>query len=392
MHDQKLRDSMNPPSIFRPALLGALLILLSNPVPAVDFHIAPAGNDANPGTQEQPFASLASRAIVGRPEDIAPVLALPTNELRDVTAVVYHSWEVSRHRVAGVDKAQSALITAGAAPWNFNYWGANCRYHLENFRAALDEPGEWFLDRNSMLFYLPRPGEDMTMTEVIAPLAERFLRFSGDPEKGQFLEHLVFRGLSFQHAQYVLPPQGHGDGQEAGSLVADPLFLDPDKGNFQLKTGTPATRIGFKLFDWTQAGVYGSKSWKQFAAARKYPTVEFAPEPPPPPPMVFTNDFESAPLGHGVSEANAKLSAAGQPLFDLPTSQWVYLEIVAGLGRQSTGRWELTVKLPGQTPKRLPDLPSHPAWKRLDWLGFVSNGTGSGVFYLDNLSLGNTPP
>ena len=79
-------------------------------------------------------------------------------------------------------------------------------------------------------------------------------------------------------------------------------------------------------------------------------------------------------------------------MLDIPTSQWVRLEIVAGLGRQSTGRWELTVTLPGQAPKRFADLPSHPAWKHLGWLGFVSNANGPSVFYLDNLSLSNKAP
>ena len=39
---------------------------------------------------------------------------------------------------------------------------ADQRYHLENFRAALDAPGEWFLARDGTLSYIPLPGEDMT--------------------------------------------------------------------------------------------------------------------------------------------------------------------------------------------------------------------------------------
>jgi hypothetical protein len=90
--------------------------------------------------------------------------------------------------------------------------------------------------------------------------------------------------------------------------------------------------------------------------------------------------------------ANGKLSVSGKPLLDLPTGQWVHFEVVAGLGNQSTGTWEVVVTLPGQPPKRFADLPSHPAWKRLDWLGFVSNGDAKSVFYLDNLSLSNAAP
>lgn len=163
-------------------------------------------------------ANLASRAIVGRGEDLAPILALPTSQLRDVTAMVYHSWEASRHRIVGVDRAEPAIITAKGAPWNFGSWGAGCRYHLENFLAALDEPGEWFLDRSGTLSYMPRQGEDMATAEVVAPVAEKFVRFLGQPEKGEFVQHLELRGLRFQFAHYLLPSEGHGDAQAAQSI------------------------------------------------------------------------------------------------------------------------------------------------------------------------------
>ncbi|MBI5397136.1 MAG: right-handed parallel beta-helix repeat-containing protein [Verrucomicrobia bacterium] len=164
--------------------------------------------------------SHAGPAFVANAADIQPLLNVSKDKLRDVTVVAYHSWEVSRHRVASVDAKVPAVVCTGGAPWAFCEWAPNQRYHLENFREALDAPGEWFLDRDGTLCYKPLPGENMARAEVVAPVVEQFVNFAGEPDKGRFVEHLTLKGLAFRHGQYVLPDKGHGDGQAAQSIPA----------------------------------------------------------------------------------------------------------------------------------------------------------------------------
>jgi len=166
------------------------------------------------------IVDLSRRAFRARATDIQPLLKIAKERLNDVTVVAYHSWEVSRHRVAAVEARTNTIITTGNAPWAFLSWGPSQRYHLENFREALDAPGEWFLDRDGTLYYQPLPGEDMKRALVIAPLTEQFVRFQGLPELGLWVEHITLKGLSFHHAQFILPPTGHGDGQAASSIPA----------------------------------------------------------------------------------------------------------------------------------------------------------------------------
>jgi hypothetical protein len=166
------------------------------------------------------FASLASRAFIAREEDLAVLKSLPQDKLRDVTMVVYHAWESSSHRLLSVNAETGEVIATGYSPWEFQWLGPNQRYHFENFRAALDQPGEWFLDRDGTLYYWPLPGEDMTKARVVAPVVSEFVSFAGEPMTGLLVEHLALRGLSFQYAGYVLPPDGHGDGQAAVTVPA----------------------------------------------------------------------------------------------------------------------------------------------------------------------------
>jgi len=177
---------------------------------------APYGIDPLTGK----MANLANRAFVAEKADIEPLAGMPVERLRDVTLVAYHSWACGVHRLAAVEHDSGRVVTTGPARWPFFRWGARQRYHLENFRAALDAPGEWFLDRDGTLSYIPCPGEDMPTAEVVAPVGDTFLRFVGDPELGVYVEYVSFRGLTFRHSGYILPPGGHSDAQSAVTIPA----------------------------------------------------------------------------------------------------------------------------------------------------------------------------
>ncbi len=177
------------------------------------------GNARDPLTGKP--ANLAHRAFIARRADIEGLSGISGRRLKDVTLVAYHSWEASRHRLAAVDFETGQVVATGKAPWEFMRWGPNQRYHLENFRAALDTPGEWFLERSGTILYHPLPGEDMSRAQVVAPAGpEHFITFKGTPRTTAWVEHITLKGLSFQHGQYILPPGGHADGQAEVSIPA----------------------------------------------------------------------------------------------------------------------------------------------------------------------------
>ncbi len=169
-------------------------------------------------------AESPKRAFVADPKEIAPLAALPKERLNDAVVISYFSWENSVSRVASVDGQTGKLVFTGDVPWEFNpkfeSWGPPPRYQIENIKAALDAPGEWFLDRSGDLFYIPLPGEDMAKADIVAPVVADLVRVSGDPQGGRYVEYLTFKGLGFQHCQYPLPPQGHNNGQAAASFPA----------------------------------------------------------------------------------------------------------------------------------------------------------------------------
>ncbi len=148
-------------------------------------------------------------------ETIAPLQGLSQAEIRDIVLVAYHKWCITRRYLTTVNFDDNQITTTGEKLATFSDWPAGTRFHLENFKAALDEPGEWFLRRDGTLYYKPLAGEDMAKAEVVAPGTTKLVIFEGQPEAGKFVEHVTFKGLTFQHQERILPPTGYAPFQAA---------------------------------------------------------------------------------------------------------------------------------------------------------------------------------
>lgn len=127
--------------------------------------------------------------------------------LKDVEVVVLQFRMEARLPIAAIDEATSTVTFTGGS-WRPLTWSRG--YYVENVYEALDEPGEWYLDRKTgILTYWPLPGEDLARAEVIATLSEQLVRLEGNGEAGRLVEHLSLRSLTFRYAYVPLPPGGH---------------------------------------------------------------------------------------------------------------------------------------------------------------------------------------
>jgi len=155
-----------------------------------------------------------------RPDALEPLRNLSSQEIKDVTLVVYHKWCITRRFLKEIDPAANTIITVGEKLKDYSDWPPNTCFHLENFKPALDTPGEWFLARDGTLYYKPLPGEDMSKADVVAPVVEKFVIIEGKPEIGGFVEHIKLKGLTFLHSQSLLPASGYAPYQAAFATEA----------------------------------------------------------------------------------------------------------------------------------------------------------------------------
>ena len=73
-------------------------------------------------------------------------------------------------------------------------------YNFENAVSLIDEPGEWAVDTSlGKVYYWPQQNENLSTADVRAPKAYRLLQLQGAGEKGPFVHHVEFHGLTLQY-------------------------------------------------------------------------------------------------------------------------------------------------------------------------------------------------
>jgi hypothetical protein len=106
-------------------------------------------------------------------------------------------------------------------------------------------------------------------------------------------------------------------GQDAGSVVADPMFENPAARDFRLKANSPALALGFKPIDVSTMGVVGDPAWRALAAVFVREPDAPRPTKPTPPALNIRQNFEGRIVNpkYPFPHANGSLSErrAGQP-------------------------------------------------------------------------------
>ncbi len=154
------------------------------------------------------------------PKAVAHVASFSKDDFNDAVMTLYHKWDNTRKHITAFEQDSSVVFTTGTGMQSWNMLDTKTRYILENYKAALDTCGEWYLDRSGSLFYMPLPGESIKDLVVIAPVAEQLILLQGNESTGKKVENIRFEGLSFQVAGYSMPKAGNEAEQAAAPIEA----------------------------------------------------------------------------------------------------------------------------------------------------------------------------
>jgi hypothetical protein len=162
-----------------------------------------------------------ARQLVVTDQEASKELSILTEEaLSETIMTVFHKWNVTKRHIDKYDTMTHTIYTSGEGMKPWNPWTAGKRFILENYLNALDTPGEWFLDKDGTLYYMPFPDQKIETTTFVAPVLEQLLRIEGNVERGNLVENVIFRNLHFQHAANYLPREGFEPYQAAITIDA----------------------------------------------------------------------------------------------------------------------------------------------------------------------------
>jgi Right handed beta helix region len=163
----------------------------------------------------------------------------------DSEVVVLTQWCDNHLPVTSFDPSTNFVTSSKFSVQNF---AKGSRYWIENARWAMDQPGDWALNRKTgELLYLPLPGEDITKSTLVAPSTQQLLTLDGT-------QNVKFRGIQFQHAEWWFPDGFVGEGMHADQLWSIQQAASTAGGAVY---GNSIANVSFDQCTFAHVGAYG---------------------------------------------------------------------------------------------------------------------------------------
>ena len=236
-------------------------------VPKAGFHRFTAVPDLKPKQGYRPGQFRAN---------FAPGHIANWKNLSDVEIVILHYWVSPRMQIARVDESDHLVeFTKPTLRRLTDSFNAKqfARFYADNVFEALDEPGEWYLDRpTGTLYYVPRPGETPNRTTVIAPWLKQLVRVGSNAKDGEPTRFIELRGLTLQHAEAIDSDANAADGQASSRIAGGVAFHNSENcslrdcrvgqvSGYAVEIGAGCENIAVESNVITDLGAGGIKLW-----------------------------------------------------------------------------------------------------------------------------------
>ena len=178
---------------------------------------------------------------------ISPGTVISGNLFHDILSYDYGGWGLY------TDEGSTGIVMENNVVYRTRTGSFHQHYGRDNIirNNILVGSGKWQLQRTRMEKHRSFTFERNIVYWRTGPL------LASNWKDGRFdMDHNLYWNASGKAVGFagMTLAQWRAKGKDVHSIVADPMFVDPDKFDFRLKAGSPAEKIGFKPFDISKAG------------------------------------------------------------------------------------------------------------------------------------------
>jgi hypothetical protein len=165
---------------------------------------------------------LSHRAFHPEPADMALLAQLSAEDLAGVVATLWHSWEISKHRIARIDSKRNMIYLADDTPWAIHEFSDVQRYQLENVPGIPNGTGTWYTAGRDFIYYRPTIEQNMMQTALVGSGLPQILEIRGT-------QRITIRNIQFSFSGVGID-SGSFKSPQAASIVDAAIVLDDAKG------------------------------------------------------------------------------------------------------------------------------------------------------------------
>ncbi|AWO00314.1 right-handed parallel beta-helix repeat-containing protein [Chitinophaga alhagiae] len=144
--------------------------------------------------------------------------AVPDAALAQVIVSIHHAWDRTRKYLQARSAADTSFTISGRPMKPWNKLDNASQFIFENAVQFLDAQGEWFLQPDGVLLYVPRQGEHISTAVAEVPVLEQFVAIRGDSARKA--THIRFENIAFRYTRHNMPRTGQEPVQAASPMPA----------------------------------------------------------------------------------------------------------------------------------------------------------------------------
>tara|TARA_R110002050_G_scaffold70899_4_gene152687 strand:+ start:10847 stop:12967 length:2121 start_codon:yes stop_codon:yes gene_type:complete len=170
------------------------------------------------GSGERNWSRFGVHKIGLTADQLEALKDIPYPEFEDMIVSIHHAWDRTRKYVQRFSMQDSSIYILGRPMHRWNTLDNSSQFYLENAKSFLDAPGEWFLEQDGTLYYMPKEGQTIENSTAVVPVLDNLVIIKGD--KANKVQNIRFENLSFQYTRFMMGRQGNEPSQAASTTEA----------------------------------------------------------------------------------------------------------------------------------------------------------------------------